>query len=151
MKFIYCPKEETDMILKKVGKPLTEFDLPTRSTSGSAGYDFKCPIDITIAPKYSAKIPLLVAVRDMPKDVVLLIFNRSSLALKHHLTIDNGVAVIDSDYKLCIWVQITNNGEEAYTFHINDKIAQGVFVNYVTVDNDTSTAERIGGIGSTGR
>ena len=151
MKFKYCDINESRKILKDYPYKIGKFELPTRSTSGSAGYDFRCPFELTIHSRESVKIPLLVAVEDMPNDAVLFIYNRSSLALKGHLTLDNAVAVIDSDYKLCIWLQITNNSDINYTLNVNDKIAQGIFVKYMTVDDDNSSFERVGGIGSTGK
>jgi dUTP pyrophosphatase len=128
-----------------------KFDLPTRSTSGSAGYDFHSPFDLVIKKRKTVKFPLLVKAVDMPKDMVLLITNRSGLSLKWGVTIDNAIGVIDSDYEKCIWIQLTNHGRRAYRIKANDKVAQGIFVRYGTVDGDTASGLRNGGFGSTGR
>ncbi len=127
------------------------FDLPSRSTSKSAGYDFHSPYQFKIKKHQTIRIPLNVKAVEMPKNSVLLITNRSSLALKYGITIDNAIGVIDSDFNECIWLQITNNGKKAYTFNVNDKICQGIFVTYITTDTDNAEGIRNGGIGSTGK
>lgn len=158
MKFQICDmvdcerlyKKADSKYVKKVGNGFV-FDLPSRSTSGSAGYDFHSPFEVKIKKGKTVSFPLLVKAIDMPKDMALLVFNRSGLSLKYGLQLDNAVGVIDSDYKQCIWVQITNNGKHTYYIHANDKVAQGIFVNYGTVDNDKANGERNGGFGSTGK
>ena len=144
MKFEYAFEEETKY-------EYGIFELPSRSTANSAGYDFHCPLKFKLKKGKTVKIPLYVKATDMPKDSVLLITNRSSLALKYGITIDNAVGVIDSDFNSCIWLQITNNGKKTYQFNINDKICQGIFVKYLVIDNDAASDIRLGGIGSTGK
>ena len=145
MKFEKCLAEGFN------GAEYGKFDPPTRSTSGSAGYDFHSPFDLVIKKRKTVKFPLLVKAVDMPKDMVLLITNRSGLSLKWGVTIDNAIGVIDSDYEKCIWIQLTNHGRRAYRIKINDKVAQGIFVRYGTVSGDTASGLRNGGFGSTGR
>ena len=129
-----------------------QFDLPTRATSESAGYDFHSPFNVKIRRGKTVKFPLLVKAIEMPKDMVLLIVNRSGLSLKYGLTIDNAIGVIDADYKRCIWIQITNHSKKTYYIKANDKIAQGIFVRYNVVSNDiVGNVKRNGGFGSTGR
>lgn len=128
------------------------FDMPARETSGSAGYDFHSPYNVLIKKGKTVRFPLLVKVSDMKPGTVLLMFNRSGLSMKHGLQIDNAVGVIDSDYKQSIWIQVTNHGRKDYRINVNDKVIQGVFVNYTTVDNEkTVDSVRTGGFGSTGR
>ena len=48
--------------------------------------------------------------------------------------------------------RITNNGKEDFIINRNDRVAQGVFMKYLTVDDeDEIINERTGGIGSTGK
>lgn len=130
---------------------LNELKMPERSTEGSAGYDFFMPYNVIIHPNCSVRFPLLVKCSDMPKNIVLLIFNRSSMALSKGISLDNAVGVIDSDYDKDIWFQATNRSSSDVFLKQGDKICQGIFIPYVTIEEDNHKAKRKGGIGSTGR
>lgn len=148
--------------------------MPTRATEGSAGYDFYSPVSVALKPEESAIIDLGVSQRpginksahfydddngechvDKPFEsgYVLLLTIRSSLALKYSLRAINPVAIIDSDYIDTIKFGIINDGKEPYTIQKGDRICQGVFVSFLTADqNDTVIdKKRTGGIGSTGK
>ena len=71
--------------------------LPKRSTSGSAGYDFVTPFDISMVPKSTIMIPTGIRCY-MPKNLVLMIYPRSGLSSKNRLFIVNTTPIIDSDY-----------------------------------------------------
>lgn len=45
----------------------------------------------------------------------------------------------------------TNIGEEKQYIFKCEKMAQGVFMNYLIADGDDASGDRVGGIGSTGR
>ena len=132
--------------------------LPQRKTAASAGYDIEAAEDAVIAPGRVTLVPTGLKAYMQPGEVLLLTI-RSSLAAKHQLMLANSVGVIDADYydnpgnEGHIMVAITNLGAAAYTLKKGDRIAQGMFVRYETVDGDTagSGAERKGGFGSTGR
>lgn len=123
--------------------------LPKRGTKKSAGYDFRSPFDIVAKKGDTIKVPLFVKVVDMPENVVLLIFNRSGLSLNKGLRIDNSVGIIDSDYDYGIMFQATATKD--ITIVQGDRICQGIFVPFLTVDDDDASGERSGGFGSTGR
>ena len=154
--------------------------MPERKTAGSAGYDFKIhfirPIvgpqntyisaddvsfrteraSITIQP--GEVVQFATGVRAyMPKDEVLLLFIRSSLGFKKGLRLSNSVGVIDSDFYDNpdnggeIAAAIQNTSDKPVTLSTGDAFMQGIFVKYQTVDDDDTTAERVGGIGSTGK
>lgn len=136
-------KEENDIIL------------PQRTTQKSAGYDFYIPYSMIINPGESKIIKTGVK-SFMNDDEVLLLFIRSSLAIKKHLRLLNQVGVIDADYynnsdnNGHILIAIENYGENMLFLNKGDRIAQGVFVKYLTSDNeDGPTNLRNGGIGST--
>ena len=94
----------------------------------------------------------------MQPDEVLLIYIRSSAALKKHLMLMNSVGVIDADYygnaenEGHIYIPLYNYGKEPVRIAAGERIAQGIFTHYLTVDGDTagSGAVRAGGFGSTG-
>ncbi len=129
--------------------------LPTRSTKGSAGYDFKAPFDITLAPNETIKIPTGIRAR-IDDGWVLMIYPRSGLGFKFRLQLNNTVGVIDSDYfgsdnEGHIMVKMTNCTNENKTVNVKagEGFAQGIFMPFgVTVD-DSAEAIRNGGFGST--
>ena len=131
--------------------------LPTRATKFSAGYDFKSPIDFTLEPNQTIKLPTGIRVI-IDESWVLKIYPRSSLGFKYRLQLNNGTGVIDCDYAHSdneghIFIKLTNDTNEDKTLEINqgDGIVQGIFVEYgITVDDECENV-RVGGIGSTGK
>ena len=131
--------------------------LPQRSTKFSAGYDFYAPTDIFIpAGGESVLVPLNVKAI-MPGDMVLMLFIRSSLAVKLNLSLVNSVGIIDSDYANNpnndgnIGVKFRNNGSETIIIREGERCMQGIFVRYFVTEDDNATDERVGGYGSTDR
>ena len=131
--------------------------LPERSTIKSAGYDIRSMEDGIIKPgEYKRfKTGLKVAMED---DEVLYIYSRSSLGYKHGVTMVNSVGVIDADFYNNIdneghfSVCLINQGTEDFEIKIGDRIAQGVFMKYLTVDNEKKNDKvRVGGFGSTNK
>lgn len=141
-------EEETE----KIYNALT---LPKRATKGSAGYDFFAPVDITIEPSKTVKIPTGVRV-SIDNGWVLKCYPRSGLGFKYRLQLNNTVGIIDSDYYFSdneghIFAKITNDTNENKTVEIQagSGFMQGIFVEYgITVDDDVQT-QRNGGFGST--
>lgn len=129
--------------------------IPGRATSGSAGYDFYAPCDLTVEPGCSALIPTGIRAKIEP-GWTLMIFPRSGLGFKYRIQLNNTVGIIDSDYFYSsneghIMIKISNDGYEgkALELHKGDAFAQGVFVPFgITVD-DAATDVRDGGFGST--
>ncbi len=129
--------------------------LPCRATKGSAGYDFFTPIDITLSPRQTIKIPTGIRVR-INDGWVLKCYPRSGLGFKYRLQLNNTVGIIDSDYYFSdneghIFAKITNDSNENKTVVITKQTSfmQGIFVEYgITVDDSVETL-RNGGFGST--
>jgi len=137
-----------------------EITLPTRSTKYSAGYDFYLDKDIEIPKKddegNSGKSVYWTDIcAQMEKDEVLKIYIRSSMALKKNLHLVNEVGIIDADYYSNednhgnIAMAIRNDNPFPVLLTKGEKIAQGIFVKYLTTDDDISETTRNGGIGST--
>ena len=131
--------------------------LPTRADSGSAGYDFYATEDTAIAPK-EVKLIKTDIKAEMEKDEVLLLIVRSSIGIKRHLTLPNGTGVIDSTYynnpdnEGNILVAMYNYSDSVQEIKKGERIAQGIFVKYLTTDDDNPLSDkRTGGIGSSGR
>lgn len=131
-----------------------DIKLPTRATEHSAGYDFYSPVDVVIQPNESVMIWTDVKAH-MYYDNVLILNVRSSMG-KHPIMIANTQGWIDSDYYNNdsndgnIGFRLFNLGTMPYEIKAGDRIGQGMFVKYGTIKNDTASAKRIGGTGSTG-
>lgn len=138
----------------EIEKAYSEVAIPARKTSGSAGYDFICPYEIRLRPGQTAKIPTGIKAK-MDKNVVLLMFVRSSIGINRRMSFPNAVAVIDSDYygnpdnEGDIMLVLVNNNEYDVKVFAGERVAQGVFVRYLLTDDDASDGTRTGGIGST--
>lgn len=128
--------------------------LPRRQTTHSAGYDLASVKEIVLKPNEITLIPTGLKV-EMPNNEVLLVFPRSSLAMKKSVTMSNNVGVIDADYynnsdnEGHIMVPLINYGETDVIIEKNERIAQGIFVKYEVTDDDKPIKEhRLGGFGS---
>lgn len=131
-----------------------EIHLPTRADRGSAGYDFYCTIDKEVQPNEIVKIWTDIKAY-MGEDEVLLLDVRSSMGGKFMLA--NTIGVIDSTYydnesnEGNIGFFLKNISNEVQTIHVGDRIGQGIFTKYLTVDNDVVLSDkRTGGFGSSG-
>jgi len=134
-----------------------DIQLPSRADKRSAGYDFYSPVTVQILPGQKAMIFTDVKAFMQPNEVLLL-YIRSSLAVKHDLMLANNVGVIDSSYygnpdnDGNIGICILNKSGRAVTINAGDKIAQGIFQYYFVTDDDAvQSEERIGGFGSSGK
>ncbi len=131
------------------------YSLPRRQTKNSAGYDFESVIDFSIEPGMSLVIPLGIKAC-MNSDEVLFLIIRSSLGFKNNIRMCNQVGVIDSDYygnvnnEGHIFVKLQNESNEVFSVKRGTRICQGIFVKYLTIDNEEEiNNERVSGIGST--
>ena len=67
----------------------------------------------------------------------------------------NTIGIVDSDYynnesnEGNIGIFLKNISDESQIINIGNKIGQGLFVKYLTVDNDNTQKIRKGGFGST--
>jgi dUTP pyrophosphatase len=89
----------------------------------------------------------------MEGDEVLLVHIRSSVGFKHNVRLSNATGVIDADYYHAdneghIWIGLYNDGDSDFVINCGDRIAQGIFMKYLTIGDEVEE-KRIGGIGST--
>ncbi len=127
--------------------------IPRRATRGSAGYDFCCPVDLTVKAHESIRIPTGIRCK-MEEGYVLQLYPRSSLGFKYHLCLLNTVGIIDSDYYHAdneghIIAGLINDGDKDLFLKAGDRFVQGVFLKYETAEEEETAAERHGGFGST--
>lgn len=123
---------------------------PTHQTTGSAGADLFCAKTITIQPNETQLVSTGAYVPSgLPKGIALLLFARSSIALKKRLLLSNGVGLIDVDYTDEIKCMYTNLNTEPVTLEKGERIAQLMPVQYVYGVFPVADNERKGGFGST--
>ncbi len=124
--------------------------LPTRKTAFSAGYDLEAAENVLVSREKISLVPTGLKAF-FPADEVLLIYLRSSLAVKHGLILANGVGVIDADYRGHIILPVVSFFGD-FEIPRGMRIAQGLFQKYMTVDGDNLGvgAIRSGRFGSTG-
>ena len=135
--------------------PVTDISLPRRATAGSAGYDFICPADVTLAPGEAVTIPTGIRC-EMQSGWVLMLFPRSGLGFKHQVRLANTVGVIDADYFHAaneghIMVRIVNGGDHVVSIAKGERFCQGIFLPHGLAEEDEVFSDRTGGFGSTGR
>lgn len=132
-----------------------EFAMPERKTELSAGYDFVVPEEVVLEPNKITLVPTGVKAY-MQKGEYLGIHIRSSMAVKKKLVLINNVGIIDGDYynnsdnEGHIMVALLNTNDKKVVLEKGERIAQGIFYNYLTVDDDNAKGTREGGFGSTG-
>lgn len=188
---------------EKISTIRVDIPLPTRSTAKSAGYDIsiihpdvyklmqdpECKMTLEemweqvkdtwreryYLPNGQTRCLFPTGIKaSMEDDEVLMLFIRSSVAVKQGIKLSNNVAIIDADYynnpdneghimvALDIPLRPVSPGEFIFAKSYNEarfldfdgptmRICQGIFLDYEMTDNDTVSAERTGGFGSTGR
>jgi len=144
---------DTEFNSEEVKVVYDSIELPKRSTVGSAGYDFHTPIGFELSGSASISFPTGIRCK-MPDDVVLMLYPRSGLGTKYSMRLANTTGVIDSSYygadnygHIMATIEIPKGNMKICT---GDRFMQGVFVNYLTTEDDEVTEKRTGGFGSTG-
>lgn len=153
-RFLHVSAEQYAASVLPGALPVSDIPLPRRATAGSAGYDFICPAEVTLAPGEALTIPTGVRC-EMQPGWVLLLFPRSGLGFKHQVHLANTVGVIDADYFHAaneghIMVRIVN-GPRPLTIARGERFCQGVFLPHGLAEEDAVLTDREGGFGSTGR
>lgn len=130
--------------------------IPEFQTAGAAGADLRACLSepITLKPMERALIPLGFSM-EIPAGAEAQIRARSGLAIKHGITLINGIGTIDADYRGEVGVLLVNLGKEDFTIENDMRIAQMVFARFETPQIEiaeilTQSARGEGGFGSTG-
>ena len=130
--------------------------LPSYETEGSAGADLRAYLaePVTLMPGERKLIPTGLFV-ELPPGVEAQVRARSGLSIKHGIGLVNGVGTVDSDYRGEWNVPVINFGDQPYTIHDGDRIAQVVFSSYLKAEFKVSeeideTERGFGGFGHTG-
>lgn len=131
--------------------------LPERATSGSAGYDFYSPFDLSFICPYDTQngyvIPTGIRCSIEP-GWLLALFPKSGLGFKHGVALRNTTGIIDSDYFFSdneghIMVKMTT--QENCTIDKGKAFMQGIFLPFGITEDDNASGVRNGGFGSTGK
>lgn len=154
--FLRAMKDEFGTTDKEAREIYDHIQLPSRSTSGSAGYDFRSPFGFILRPGDSIKIPTGIRVK-IKDGWWLCCAPRSGLGTKFRMQFDNTIGVIDSDYYHAdneghIYSKITNDGHDGLDLSVaaGDRFMQGIFLPYGVTYSDAANGVRNGGLGSTG-
>lgn len=128
--------------------------LPTRATSGSAGYDFKSPLEFRLCPGSSVVIPTGIRCK-IDDGWFLACFPRSGLGFKYKARLANGTAIVDADYAHAdneghIFLKVCNEGHKEFKIEAGSRFAQGVLLPFGLTYSDNAEGVRFGGFGSTG-
>ncbi len=147
-------KLQIKVISDKIGK---DIPLPYYATDGAAGLDLHACIDgpVVVPADGEAFIPTGIAAA-IPEGYVGIMAVRSSMGIRHGITMTNGIGVIDSDYRGPMSVGLHNYRGEDYVVEPGDRIAQLVIVPVLHPETEVvealpETARGAGGFGSTGR
>ncbi|MDI9502036.1 MAG: dUTP diphosphatase [Peptoniphilaceae bacterium] len=137
-------------------KNTSHHPLPQYQSEEAAGLDLQAflPEPVTLKPLERCLIPTGLYIAIDP-GFELQVRARSGLALKHGITLANGVGTIDSDYRGEIGVIVINLSNEPYIIHDGDRIAQMVFAKIekarvMEVESLTDTRRSDGGFGHSG-
>lgn len=133
-----------------------EIILPQRKTPGSAGYDLAAAETVAVASGEVVLVPTGLKAY-MAVGEYLGLHIRSGLATKQKLCLVNGQGIVDADYynnpdnEGHILLALLNMGKTEVVLKKGERVAQGIFYNYLLCDDDQAAAQmRQGGFGSTG-
>jgi dUTP pyrophosphatase len=147
----------TILVLREPGADAA-LPLPEYQTAGAAGADLRADLggaEWVLQPGDIRLVPTGLRVQ-IPEGYEMQIRPRSSLALKHGVTLPNTPGTIDSDYRGPLGVILINLGREPYALRHGERIAQAVIApvtraKFVVAETLDQTARGEGGFGSTGR
>lgn len=136
------------------------YPIPCYATEDAAGVDLYAHLEkeLTVEMGCIYAVPTGIHL-EIPAGYEAQIRARSGLALKHGISLVNGIGTIDSDFRGEIKVILTNLSEKKYIIKPGDRIAQMVFNRYEravfysveTVDALTKTDRGDGGFGHSGK
>ncbi len=134
----------------------SDVPLPCYMTPQSAGMDISAAVteDLVLDKGAITLIPTGFAVA-LPEGYEAQIRPRSGLAVKHGIGVINSPGTIDADYRGEVKIAVINLGEEPFTFHRGDRIAQMVIkkvyqAKLSVVEQLDETVRNTGGFGHTG-
>jgi dUTP diphosphatase len=135
----------------------SELPVPRYATLQAAGVDLYAAVETSVSISPGARRLISTGIRiALPRNFEAQIRPRSGLALKYGVTLLNSPGTIDSDYRGIIGVILINHGDEPFTVHRGDRIAQMIITPVARVEFEQvsflrKTERGEGGFGSTGQ
>lgn len=133
-----------------------DLPLPAYASAQAAGMDIAAALEenFILQPGAIGLIPTGLAAA-LPEGFELQVRPRSGLAIKHGITVVNAPGTIDADYRGEIKIGLINLGQEPFTIHRGDRIAQLVLAPVCravlqVVSSLDATERGSGGFGHTG-
>ena len=132
------------------------YPLPAYASQGASGMDLRAAISdpMVLKPHRVYRVPTGLYV-ECPPGYEIQIRARSGLALKHGITLVNGIGTIDADYRGEIMVALHNHGKREEKVEAGERVAQLVVTPFLPVEFTEceeldETVRGTGGFGSTG-
>tara|TARA_B100001248_G_C27338674_1_gene435124 strand:- start:770 stop:1207 length:438 start_codon:yes stop_codon:yes gene_type:complete len=114
---------------------MSPYELPSYSTSSSAGLDLRANIKKPLFLNSFQRILIPTGLKIcLPETFEGQIRPRSGLALKHGVTVLNSPGTIDADYKGEVGVILINLSDKMYEIKPGDRIAQMIISNFSNVN-----------------
>jgi dUTP pyrophosphatase len=149
--------EKVIVKIKRLSEEFADIELPSYSTSGSAGMDIRAAVneDIVLRAGEITLVPTNLSV-EIPAGYEIQVRPRSGLAIKNGIGILNSPGTIDSDYRGEVKIILMNFSKEDFKISRGDRIAQIVLSKVYLADfeetNDLKDSQRgEGGFGHTGK
>lgn len=135
----------------KVVKETEDAILPQYAHFGDAGADLFANEEVEIQPNEVKIVPTGLRI-EIPDGYEIQVRPRSGMTVKTNIITQLGT--VDSCYRGPLGVMMYNHGNEVYTVHKGDKIAQAVLAptyhgNFLVTDSLSETDRGEGGFGST--
>src|SRR6185436_13801672 len=138
--------------IKRLG---ADVPLPRYETAAAAGFDLAASADVDVPAGEVRLVPTGLVIQ-VPDQMFLGIFARSSTPLKRGLMVANGVGVVDPDY--CgatdeVKIAVLNFTNRPVTVRAGDRLAQGILLPVTRVaweEVESVSQESRGGFGTTG-
>lgn len=138
-------------------KRLSDSNIPTYATAGSAGLDLRAdiPKPFTLHPGEVSLIGTGLSVYIGDPGYAAMLLPRSGLGHKNGIVLGNLVGLIDSDYQGQLMISCWNRSDRAFVVEPMMKIAQMVIVPVMQVEFDivdefVATDRGVGGFGHSG-
>jgi len=147
---------ENQLTDSEINEMYENIKLPSRATSGSAGYDFYLPFEISLKAGEQITIPTGIRFK-CEQDYALFVFSKSGLGTRNRLQLNTTVSIIDSDYfysdneghMMYRIIHDSKNENDILNLAQGKGFLQGVFIQYGITNSDNSSGKRNGGFGST--
>ena len=154
--FYWKPEFKEMSEMQFIQEVYEKIQIPKRSTTGAAGYDFFAPFEIRVNKDWTGRIPTGVRWVTIDRDKVLLCAPRSGLSEKYGTRLKNTVGVVDPDYCTAeneghIFFNLT--AEKPFSIEQGERFCQGMILPFFITEDDKEQpkAKRTGGHGSTGK